>query len=133
MYCLKTCFIGEWESGFVRFWKCRIYITPLSYRQTSLFVSGRYKNSNKSIMRQCLNLITSQRGHELLHFNGYIYSKSKIVKGRTYWSCRFRNEANQYCKARLITWPHEGGFMIKYSFIEHNHKAPSKRIENAMG
>lgn len=100
------------------------------------FISGSLRRAVrspvKSVKTKYLDLVTSQRGNEMLKFKGYVYSKSKQVKERVYWVCRYRNSANhQYCKARLVTSAIPGGHRIDYSVIDHNHEAQSKRLDNS--
>lgn len=70
-------------------------------------------------------MIRSQRGSAMIIFNGYLFSKSKMIRGKTYWSCRYQDKSG-YCKARLTTSEHEHGINIDYTNIDHTHPITKK-------
>lgn len=74
-----------------------------------------------------LDLVTGQRGKQLLLLNGYTFSQNLVVDKSIYWCCRHRTGGKPPCRARARTQQKENGlYSLIISQPIHNH-TPTQR------
>lgn len=100
----------------------------LTFNSLSAPLQTNLNRRRYSIVVPQLDVLISQRGYEMLLYNGYPYSKSKVVKGRVYWSCRYTDTDNNYCKARLTSSNVDNNYIIDHGPLEHNHPSHMDRL-----
>ncbi|XP_055695326.1 modifier of mdg4-like isoform X6 [Lutzomyia longipalpis] len=82
------------------------------------------------LFNQTLEYVRGQRGHKLLVFDGYTFSKNNTSLKTTYWTCRYKSATRGPCRARVMTTvtdERKDLYRITITMANHNH-SPTKRM-----
>lgn len=63
-------------------------------------------------------ILTTSKGYQRLHINGYFYIKDRFNNDKQYWKCA---KFHRSCKARCITTIHEDGAIYQFDRGSENH------------
>lgn len=81
-------------------------------------------------MLRAAEFVKSQKNHELLHIDGYLFMKNNVRKDATYWKCTQTKE--MHCSGIVKTVSTDNGIFITSDIckIKHNHMPIPNRVDN---
>ncbi|XP_055704421.1 modifier of mdg4-like isoform X8 [Phlebotomus papatasi] len=91
----------------------------------------KFPQTTHVLWHQKLEFVRGQRGHQLLVFDGYCFSKNNTSLNTTYWTCRYKSLTKGYCRARLMTTQTDEKndlHRITVTKPHHNHE-PTRRMQ----